>query len=581
MQATFSVFLVKCNSALLCDAGSKTLFRKIRKILFGEEVKAVQKKTRTFETRGPVDPELNYVVPRTNEIADLVERIKQGRYIVIFAPRQTGKTTFFRWALDALETEDSAYFPVRLDFEAYRNLELSAFYGYLHQDFCKEIIKTFQKRSVVPKETLHQFLSNSKITDHVSMIGFFEQLAGHLKNQRVVIIIDEFDGIPQAAVSDFLYSLRRIYLSDTQNRCPYSVGIVGVKSITQLNYDRSISPFNIQDEFALPNFTLTQVQDLFSQYTAEVGQAFAPDVIENLHQQTAGQPFLVNRMAQILTEEMEIPLSETITKAHFDEAHKQILHERNVNISHLVTNIRRDKRFERILMEICSYERGIPFNIRNEFISELATYGVLKKGTDDLCEIANPIYQYCIMQAFQPLFNGLEREYLPEDTDAGFLDYLNSDGNINMRSLLQNFRDFIARVGYRILEVPETPSEFVGQDLLFAYLDTFVRIVRGFMYLEVQTGRGRIDLIILRSLATSATEKYIVETKIWEGNSLYQAGKKQLAEYLKLEGVTERYYVVFDHRKNPQALFEEEVIEGKAIVSYVIPVVQKRPSNMI
>jgi hypothetical protein len=497
----------------------------------------MQKKRRTFETRGPVDPERNYIVPRTNEIADLVERIKQGRYIVIFAPRQTGKTTFFRWAIEALEAEDSTYFPIRLDFEAYRNLELSAFYGYLHQDLKKEILRNFQKRQSVPNDALCQFLSNSKITDHVSMIGFFEQLADHLQNQRVVVIIDEFDGIPHAAVSDFLYSLRRIYLSDTKSRCPYSVGIVGVKSITQLNYDRSVSPFNIQDEFALPNFMLNQVRDLFGQYTEEVGQAFAPDVIENIHKQTAGQPFLVNRMAQILTEEMGIPLSETITKAHFDEAHKQILHERNVNISHLVTNIRRDKRFERILMEICSYESGVPFNIRNEFISELATYGVLKKGTDGLCEIANPIYQYCIMQAFQPLFNGLEREYLPEDTDAGFLDYLSGDGNINMRSLLKNFRDFIARAFplikggkggclYRILEVPETPSEFVGQDLLFAYLDTFVRIVRGFMYLEVRTGRGRIDLIILhRSLATSATEKYIVETKIWEGKSLYQAGK--------------------------------------------------------
>jgi len=541
----------------------------------------MQKKRRTFETRGPVDPERNYIVPRTNEIADLVERIKQGRYIVIFAPRQTGKTTFFRWAIEALEAEDKTYFPLQLDFEEYKNLEPSAFYGYLRQDILGGIEKRFQKRQAVPSDALLKFLSNSKITDHVSMRGFFEQLAGYLKNQRVVIIIDEFDGIPQAAVSDFLYSLRRIYLSATQSRCPYSVGIVGVKSIIQLNYDRSVSPFNIQDEFALHNFTLNQVRDLFDQYTEETGQAFAPDVIANLHQQTAGQPFLVNRMAQILTEEMGIPLSETITKAHFDEAHKQILQERNVNISHLVTNIRRDKRFERLLMEVCSYEKGLPFNFDNEFISELATYGVLKAGADGYCEIANPIYQYRIMRAFQPLFNGLEREYLPEDTDAGFLDYLSGDGNINMRSLLKNFRDFIARAGYRLLEVPETPSEFVGQDLLFAYLDTFVRIVRGFMYLEVRTGRGRIDLIILhRSPATSATEKYIVETKIWEGKSLYQAGNSQLAEYLKLEGVTEGYYVVFDHRKKPQALEEEEVIEGKAIVSYVIPVMQKRPSNM-
>ena len=234
-------------------------------------------------------------------------------------------------------------------------------------------------------------------------------------------------------------------------------------------------------------------------------------------------------------------------------------------------------------MEICSYETAIPFNIRNNFINELATYGVLKNGADGFCEIANPIYQYCIVQAFQPLFNSLEREYLPEDTDAGFFDYLIDDGRINMRSLIANFRDFIARAGYRILEVPETPQvreaiprigEFVGQYLLFAYLDQFVRQLRGFMYLEVNTGRGRMDLIILHQ-----EEKYIIETKIWEGKTLYQAGKEQLAAYLRLEGAKEGYYIVFDHRSKPEARKEEEIIKGKAIVSYTIPVVQKRPSN--
>ena len=79
--------------------------------------------------------------------------------------------------------------------------------------------------------------------------------------QKVVLLIDEFDGIPQAVVSDFLYALRHIYLS-RKPRCLHSVGIVGVKSIMQLDYDRSVSPFNIQDEFRLSNFTLEQVQEL-------------------------------------------------------------------------------------------------------------------------------------------------------------------------------------------------------------------------------------------------------------------------------------------------------------------------------
>ena len=153
---------------------------------------------RCFETRGPVYPEENYVVARTDELSNFVNRLEKGRYIVLFAPRQTGKTTFFRSALDLLTSE--AYFPIQIDFQSSNNL--------------------------------------------------------------------------RTVLSDFLYTLRHIYISE-RHRCPYSAGIVGIKSITQLNYDRSISPFNIQDEFKLPNFTHDQVNELLSQYTDEVGQSFA------------------------------------------------------------------------------------------------------------------------------------------------------------------------------------------------------------------------------------------------------------------------------------------------------------------
>ena len=541
-----------------------------------QEVFAMPHRKRTFETRGPVDPERNYMVPRTAETADLVQRIKDGRYIVIFAPRQTGKTTFFRWALSAMVAEDDSYFPIQLDFETFRNASVERFYGGLQRRMCEDVLWEFNRRQLTIDGEFQHFLENYPLKDIDSFQTFLKELAAHLSNRKVAIIIDEFDGIPQAALGDFLYSLREIYLSRVPNRCPYSVGIVGVKSITQLNYDRSISPFNIQDEFALPNFTLDQVRALLGQYTLEVGQAFAPDVILNLHKQTAGQPFLVNRMAQLLTEEMDIPKTEPITPKHFDIAHQRILHEQNVNISHLLTNIRRSQRFKQILMRICSRDKGVPFNLNNTFISELATYGVIQAGADGFCAIANPIYHYHIVQTFMPLFNGLEDDYLPEETDAGFFDYLTPDGNIQMRPLIANFRDFIARAGYRILEVPETPQECVGQDLLLAYLDQFVRQVGGFMYPEVPTGRGRMDVVILHK-----GEKYIVETKLWEGKSLYGAGKRQLAEYLKLEGVREGYYIVFDHRKKPEAREEEEVIDGKAIVSYVIPVVGERPSSLI
>ena len=529
---------------------------------------------RSFGTQGRVRPEQHYIVPRTEQVADFITRIRAGKYIVLFAPRQTGKTTFFRLALDALRTETPTFFPIQLNFEEYEDYTPSEFYGSLYEDIREEIENVFQKRGEVPAEALTQFLENTKLTDHVSMRRFFSRFARLLKNQRVIVIIDEFDGIPQAAVKGFLHSLRHIYLSD-ELLCPHSVSIVGVKSITQLDYDRSVSPFNIQDEFRLPNFTLEQVRDLLGQYTEEVGQTFAPEVIESLQKQTAGQPFLVNRIAQILTAELNIPKTEPLTITHFAQAYKQLLGERNSNIDHLRTNVRRDRRFEKMLLRIASYEKGTRFNPDDDLMDELVTYGIIKEGSDGMCEIVNPIYQHRILQTFKPLFNGLENAYFSEENGDDFIDYLTSDGAIALEALLDNFKMFIARAGFRILQVPDTPQEYVGQHLLYAYLDHFVHVVGANMLLEVQTGRGRIDLLILHN-----QRKYIVETKIWEGNRYYQSGKAQLAAYLKLEGAQEGFYVVFDHRQHPESRIETETVAGVKIRSYVIPVIQERPSKV-
>ena len=529
---------------------------------------------KSFGTHGPVNPEEHYIVSRSEELSDFINRVALGRYIVIFAPRQTGKTTFFQWALDALTDDDSeTYFPIELNFQVYEGYSADDFYTSLYEDIHEAVRGVFDSRGGMPSDTINQFLENTEMTDHVAMLRFFQQFSVFLGDERLVLIIDEFDGIPHDVVSGFLNALRTIYVHRTKHECPYSIGLVGVKNITQLNLNRSISPFNIQDEFTLSNFTLEQVDELLTQYTDEVGQAFAPEVIENIHRQTDGQPFLVNRFAQILTEEMDIPKTETISMTHFSQAHIEIREEDNTNLTHLMTNIRRDPSYKNLLMRIVSYERGVRFNSRREIISDLVTLGVIGKGADGMCQIDNPIYHYCILQAFKPEINGLEQEYLPEDTD--FLDYLTPSELINMELLLDNFQNFIARVGYRILQLPETPKEYVGQDLLYAYLDQFVSLIRGSMYLEVQTGRGRMDMVIHHN-----GHKYIVETKIWEGKLHYDAGKKQLSAYLKLERVKVGYYIVFDHRAEPETFVETETIDGVTIRSYVIPVVQEVPSQV-
>ena len=73
-----------------------------------------------------------------------------------------------------------------------------------------------------------------------------------------------------------------------------------------------------------------------------------------------------------------------------------------------------------------------------------------------MCEIMNPIYQHRILQAFKPTFNGLEGEYFSEEN--GEIDYLTTDGVIEMEALLDNG---FHRTGIPYLQVPK-PQEYVG-----------------------------------------------------------------------------------------------------------------------
>ena len=135
---------------------------------------------------------------------------------------------------------------------------------------------------------------------------------------------------------------------------------------------------------------------------------------------------------------------------------------------------------------------------------------------------------------------------------------------------IADFIDGVKSGKYIVLFAPRQ----TGKTTFFRYLDHFVHIVGANMFLEVQTGRGRIDLLIVHN-----QRKYIVETKIWEGVRYYQAGKKQLAAYMKSEAAAEGYYVVFEHRQNPEQRAETQKVEGMKIRSYVIPVMQKPPSS--
>jgi len=520
---------------------------------------------RYFNTEGPIDAKRHYFVAREAEVCEFLRRVREGRYIVIFAPRQTGKTSFFRMALQRLVDEAPSFLPVQLTFENYSDFTKRQFYETLDYRL-KQGLREQLTRLVGATPTLPTRLERCQIQNPEMLQRFFDAFAEELPEQKMVLVIDEFDGIPSAVLPNFLHTLRVIYHLPLEKRALWSVGLVGIKSVTQLNPERSISPFNIARDFELPNFTVEQVQDLMSQYTAETGQPFETAVVARIHEKTTGQPFLVNRLLQILTEELDIPLSAPITEKHFEVAYQRLLAIDNVHFQHLRTNALRQRSFRQLLLRIITEEPGVPFDFNRQEIQELSTYGLIRPNEQGFAIIQNPTYQNILLRALPPLQNGLEDRYLPPSM-AGFTAFVTPAGFLDMEAVLLEFSAFLQRVGFEVFRVQETPKEFVGQSLLMSYLDLLARQIGAHVYREIPTGRGRMDVILIHGV-----QKYVVETKLWRGEASWEAGKRQLAAYLTTEGVSEGYYVVFDLRGQLKEIrHTQDVTSDKRIVSFQIP----------
>jgi len=60
---------------------------------------------REFNTSGPNIPRQHYTLERTDLIKQGINLVQKQRYFTIWAPRQTGKSTFFRQLAKQLEKQ--------------------------------------------------------------------------------------------------------------------------------------------------------------------------------------------------------------------------------------------------------------------------------------------------------------------------------------------------------------------------------------------------------------------------------------------------------------------------------------------
>ncbi|MGE5342684.1 MAG: AAA family ATPase, partial [Candidatus Omnitrophota bacterium] len=175
---------------------------------------AYRKPIRFFEKSGVVHPEMSYYVPLDHVVntdnQDIQSMIDKGRYFSIFAPRQSGKTTFFKRLCDRLH-QDRTYITIVLSFLQYEGLEKSQFYPKIEEELYEQLTDRLMEVGCDKFDTVSQFLEHFHLTDHLSFGKLFTELNRILQFKKIVIFIDEFDGIPRSELGNFLSTLRDLY----------------------------------------------------------------------------------------------------------------------------------------------------------------------------------------------------------------------------------------------------------------------------------------------------------------------------------------------------------------------------------
>ncbi len=489
---------------------------------------------RKFNTSGPNIIEKHYTIERVELIDKGVELVKDERYFTIWAPRQTGKSTYFRQLAKELERQD--YKVAHINFENYKDEKIETF------------IKSF-------KRNVNEFW-NAKY-DFDTIPDFFEQIQTQ-KDGKCILIIDEVEGINKKYFGTFLHSIRNAYHS-REKHCLKSVILVGVSNVIGIVKDNA-SPFNIADNLNVPYFSNEEVFELLEQHENETGQLFEIKVKQKISEITANQLGLVNGFALKLVSNN--PKKEEINYNDYLKVEDWYLTETiDKNFSNILNKATEEREFvERLLFT----EEKIPFKINRPSIKLLHTNGLIKKDNDGYVTFWVPFYKKSLYDAFYPYTNGekasLMRNFIVKEL-------LNDQGVLKLDNLIKTYKEYVKRRGFNAFREKDKNGKYKSikeSALIYSfetYIQAFLQVVSGKSYREADTGLGKSDLII-----NVKSNEYLIETKIYYYENQFLTGKNQLAYYCDSLGLKRGIYLVFCPKEAnyPETIKEEnEIIKIK------------------
>jgi hypothetical protein len=516
---------------------------------------------RFFNTAGPCQPDLHYMLPPERRLPELRGLIDQRSYFVVHAPRQTGKTTYFRSLAESLTSEG-----------LYAALLTSCEVGQAAGGDVERGTETVLGALRIAAENHLPEELRPPDPDPTTAGGFrlLEILTRWSRKcpRPVVLFLDEIDALFDNLLISVLHQLRTGY-ADRPGKFPQSVALVGLRDVR--DYRQQIrpeiqslgtsSPFNIKVEsLTLPDFTADEVAELYGQHTADTGQLFTPEALVLAFELTRGQPWLVNALARQAVEKLVPDRSVAIDADVIEVAKEALILRRDTHLDSLIERLR-EPRVRRVIEPIVAGEM-LPADLLDDDIRFTLDLGLVVTTPQGLA-IANPIYREVVPRALTSLLE--QTLILPRPSPA----YVAPDGCLRFDLLLADFRAFWCENAEPYLA--QAPySEAAAQLVFMAFLQKVVN-GGGFVEREYAVGSGRIDLCV-RWPHVGGAERWAVELKVWRDgrpNPLPQ-GLKQLGGYLNRLSLDRGALIVFDARTTAEPLpgrctMEEVEHEGRRV----------------
>ena len=493
-----------------------------------------------FNSSGPNIPERHYTLERNALIEQGKRLVYNDRYFTLFAPRQSGKSTFFQMLGKQLEKE--GYKVCYTNFENCQKTPQASFL----EDLAIEMRRLWN----IP-------INSSNFTTLTQSIK-------KIDNPKFVLVVDEVEGINAEYLGDFLHTIRNLYHSrDTHSL--KSVILVGVRNITG-TMQGAVSPFNINEELEVPYFTEAEILELLAMHETETGQLFSPKVKERICYMTAGQPGLVNGFAGSLVQLFpDVPVFEF--EHYLKVETNYIAIKINKNVSNIVEKAKAHRKFvEQLLFD----ETPRKFMIQEDRIKELTVNGVITSDENNNIVFGVPLYRKCLHAAFAAPMNGEAEEIMGNLVIA---DYFLPDKELNIDKIIRDYQIYTKRRGFRYFMHKDEKGKLSGLKeaaLVYSfetYIQSFLMVLDGKSYLEPHVDLGRSDLIV-----NIEGNEFVIEAKIFYNAKQFDDGKKQLAYYIKKLNLTEGVYLVFAKSTitNPILQEADEMIEGVNIKTYLV-----------